>query len=116
MKPPVGRDPQEAGCLARYGVCPTPPLLDMVGAKRKPVKQILLWVTAPAKMLFDRHSCSEAGRDRGKPEEGGSVKENKRLWAMKAGEEIAGLASRKGPKKGDQADASTCEPAHSTGP
>jgi hypothetical protein len=41
MKLQAGHDPLEAGCLARVSVCPTLPLLDMVGQERKPVKRFL---------------------------------------------------------------------------
>jgi hypothetical protein len=41
MKLLVGRNPLETGYLARVSVCPTQPLLDMVGYKGKPVKRIL---------------------------------------------------------------------------
>lgn len=41
MKPPAGRDPQEAARLARLCVRLTKPILDMVCQKRKSVKQIV---------------------------------------------------------------------------
>jgi hypothetical protein len=49
MKLLVGRNPLETGYLARVSVCPTQPLLDMVGQERKPVKRNL------AKIAVDKH-------------------------------------------------------------
>jgi hypothetical protein len=52
MKLLVGQNPQDAGYLARNSVCPTHPLLDMVGQERKPVKRILAKIAVDKRISF----------------------------------------------------------------